>query len=327
MKKLVTILSMFLISLLFSSVVRANSRYIITNKGIYEVSKGSVLSKGSDGEDDDNDSDSDSGKDEDKEDDKDEEDKEDDKSGKSLETKSVKIEIEKDGDDEFEAEVEDEVEDELEEDEMEIENEGEENEHSVFKIKRTSDSGRIELKIKDGKIELKVRSNDPEELDLLLNEVLESSQTPDLLNILPKDVLKGTKLRIKVEDDKFEIESDAATASTKFPLSIDPATNTLTVETPSGNINVNILPDQAINNLVRNKKIEAVSSTELELNDAQESTEDSLIYTVQGLKTVKLFGKIPVVEKVEIKYGAQSDRVLGESEPWYMKAFGFLFTE
>lgn len=344
MRKILSIFSFTLFTLiLLVEPAFAYSRYILKDNMLYLVSSsGEVLSKGS-GSDDEDEDENESESDEDIEDEKDDErdgrdERKDDRNKEKSSSGSrnsgsgslapvrrlIKIEVEDEGD-----EIDDEVEDEIED---ELDNEIETGDDTVsgkalLRIKQRTEAGRIDFRIRqDGRVEMKVKSKDGS-LAPLLEEVLESTATKDILSILPGKLSDDAKVEIKVAQNKFEIKSKISTAVSKFPLSVDTENNILIVQTPSGNINLRVLPDEAIANLVRNKKIETVISSELEENKQSTGSADRLVYKVKGLETRKLFGVIPVVSEVEAEIGAESGAIVGEVLPWYLKTFGFLFTK
>jgi len=113
-------------------------------------------------------------------------------------------------------------------------------------------------------------------------------------------------------------------------------------------VNLVILPDVAINNLLRVGKVDTVVSSELverhgkfptplptEGVESTESTEpaevseggtDGLVYNVKGYKNLKFFGVIPLSAQVEATVGSDTGTVISEEKPWYLDFFGFLFT-
>lgn len=201
---------------------------------------------------------------------------------------------------------------------------------SIAELAQKEKIGRTEFKMKEnGKVELKVKlkqtesqtedENETEDEDLF-NEDIDVNDMEDILTVMPEDSTKS-EVKIKAKNGRLKIEAKGVSADTKFPLSVDPTTNTLTIETPSGKINIVVLPDKAIQNLLENKKIGIVFSTEITTD------KDKVVYKVKGQKAVKLFGYLPLVADVEMNVDTQNGEIVDENVPWYLKYTEFLFTK
>lgn len=254
--------------------------------------------------------------DKDAEDDKD--DSSDDGSEKKSSTRTKVKEIEEDTKDEIEDEVENELEDELEYDSL-----SKVGVSGKAKIKKVSDVGELELSIEDdGKVGLKVKFKDSK-LGEDFEEEIEASDSEELVSVLPKKEGES-KIKIKRNGDSLEIETEADSAATKFPISIDPTTHIMVVTTPSGNVTLHILPNKAIENLLKSKKVQTVASSEIVENKGKLGA-DKIVYKVKGYRTDKFLGLVPVSSEVEAEVGAESGLVLKVDDAWYLKLFGFLF--
>lgn len=120
------------------------------------------------------------------------------------------------------------------------------------------------------------------------------------------ELKKETKLQIHDNELEYEME-DASTGAKvklhiknedKFPLSISTESGELTVTTPAGTKVVTVLPDAAIANMLRNKKISMVSSAQV-LADEQTGEVE---YEVEGYEDQKLLGlfKVKVGKKFRV---------------------------
>lgn len=206
---------------------------------------------------------------------------------------------------EIEQEDEDEIEDEIE-DENEIESETPEQvrttsqfslnnlkelqvrtEKNKLKIKLDSRGGSFELENEDGKLKIKAKEKNGTEFEL------ESETLDDINELLREEGISvatssGNSLRIR--RGRFE-------AQTHFPLSINPTTNTLTVTTPAGVKDVAVLPDQAVENLLRSKFIDRVA-----LGTALENPTgiklgllgSNPVFQILGSDDQKLLGLLPI---------------------------------
>ncbi len=293
MKKILLITLIAILSIFGLLVTRKNTlafyNYYLSKSGLYSVSEAVVLGSDNENEEDEK---------------EDEEDEDDEKENEDIDDEKSKIE-------------------------QEVEIDSDSDGKRKLEIKRESRSGKVELKIEDdGRINFKIKNEDGENE---FHDTLEATETGDmenLLKILPYDTGKS-KFRIKVQDKEFEVSEtgESAGATTKFPLAVDPATNTLIVTTPSGNVNIQVLPAKAILNLLNNSKDLSVDSSELELNEKQGNSDDALVYKMRGKRLYNLLGVYPIFVSTEATVGATTGSVLANSVPWYVKAFSFLFQE
>lgn len=160
-------------------------------------------------------------------------------------------------------------------------------EENKIKIKLDSRGGSFELENEDGKLKIKAKEKDGTETEL------EGESIDDINDALKEEGIhiasaSGNNLRIR----KGEFE-----AETHFPLSIDPATNMLTVTTPAGIKNVAVLPDQAVANLLKNNYINSVASgsaTSTKQNIILGLLNNDPAYQINGISNQKLLGLFPV---------------------------------
>lgn len=115
-------------------------------------------------------------------------------------------------------------------------------------------------------------------------------------------------------------------ALTDLPLSIDLATNELTVTTPAGERVITVLPDQAVQNMLAANVIDQVGGQEL-ASIVQQGGIETLdqvitlaeqngvpIYIVQGVKNHRLLGFIPITTDVTVSVSAETGEVLGTDQ-------------
>ncbi len=167
---------------------------------------------------------------------------------------------------------------------------------------------KIEYEREGDKIVTKFKDEDGEELEL------EASEESEILD----------ELEDEIEDDDIKIATGSAQTGfvqkgrrvrTNFPLSINPATGELFVTTPSGVKIVTILPQEAVDNMIRAGVLTRLD--EPQLPAAPESTlsanvlsvEDAPIeitevnntpaYVISGVKAQKMLGFIPVDIKIK----------------------------
>jgi len=101
---------------------------------------------------------------------------------------------------------------------------------------------------------------------------------------------------------------------TNFPLSINPTTNQLVVNTPAGQRAVAVLPDDAIQNLL-NRGVLAAIEDGADAATASASLEDKngeLIYKVKGQKKLSLFGFIPLNVPATVDVSANTGEAVSQ---------------
>lgn len=142
---------------------------------------------------------------------------------------------------------------------------------------------------------------------------------------------------LESDDSGSILRQDDLKVRTNFPISINLETNELTITTLSGVKTVTVLPKQAIENLLRSKKISfilptasptpstlpqesPVATLENELIDTKgneieiEVIGDEVLYLIQGVKEKKLFGvfNISIPQKFEVS--AETGEVLNTNQ-------------
>lgn len=167
---------------------------------------------------------------------------------------------------------------------------------------------KIEYEREGDKIVTKFKDENGEDLEL------EASEEAEILD----------EAENEFEDDDIKIATGSAQTGfvqkgrrvrTNFPLSINPSTGELFVTTPSGVKVVTILPQEAIENMIKAGVLTRVeeppvptppesttSSSILSVEDAPiEITEvnDTPTYIISGVKAQKMFGFIPIDIKIK----------------------------
>ena len=139
---------------------------------------------------------------------------------------------------------------------------------SDFKFK-TEDGKELELRIKEGDVELqRVRLNvDKNELVV---------RTGD-----------ESRVRIRTDENNFVISREGINAASKFPISIDDATGEIFVKTPAGDVQLKAMPDTIVQKAQASNDLDVVKSVEL---NSQADKASNLEYVVTGTKSEKLLG-------------------------------------
>lgn len=138
---------------------------------------------------------------------------------------------------------------------------------------------RVRLERKDGEMRLKAEREDGKEEELGNQEILKIRDREDKNEI---EVEAGEK------EGEFVFRRGQVEAETKFPLSVNLATNELIVTTPAGERVVTVLPDQAVQNMLAANVIDQTGI--ITLGERQGLP----VYEILGVKQRKLLGFIPV---------------------------------
>ncbi len=160
----------------------------------------------------------------------------------------------------------------------------------------TSTNSQISLNNTNGKIEL--------------NNIDVTNFKDSLVEVQARG--EANDLKIGTNGNAFNIEENGIIAETKFPITIDPIKNELSVTTTSGSRLVSVLPYEAILSLTRAKFINKVNSNKIDLT---ENVTGELQYQIGGKRDINILN-VP----------ASTGEVLKVDEPTWLKVFGFLFS-
>lgn len=129
-------------------------------------------------------------------------------------------------------------------------------------------------------------------------------------------------LRIRALQSKVIIERLNVQALTDLPLSVDLATNILTVTTPAGEKQVTVLPDQAAQNMLAANVIDRLGGQAL-VEEVRQGNIQTLgqvialglrnnvpVYQVQGIKDHRFLGFFPVTTDVTVSVSAETGEVV-----------------
>lgn len=176
-------------------------------------------------------------------------------------------------------------------------------EENKTRIRIDSTGGRFELKNENGKLKIKIKQENGDEVEI------ENDSLDDINEALEEEDIHITT----ISGSGFRIRRGQFEAGTRFPLSINPETNQLTVTTLAGEKNVAVLPDQAVANLLRLKFIDIVatnSATGTSENISLGLLNDEPTFQIKGLDNQKLLGFLPVSIQKTSFVSAESGEVL-----------------
>ena len=166
----------------------------------------------------------------------------------------------------------------------------------------------ISLSKENDKISLKVGSDKVYDVSNWKDNIIEIEERPEVKSI-----------KIELLDGKFRIESDGVFALTDLPITIDPAKNKFSVTTPTGERYVSILPNDAVQTVLRAKTL---SETQKGMDLVEEG--GILSYAVRGDKKVNLFDffnlKVPVTAKVS----ASTGEIVSVDQPPWLRVLSFI---
>lgn len=120
----------------------------------------------------------------------------------------------------------------------------------------------------------------------------------------------GEKVKVKLVKgkDKFEIKGENVNFLTGFPVSVDKTTGELTITTPAGVRTVAVLPEQAVENMLKNHTLDEVTSPTN--NISVHDKNGHLEFQIEGVKNEKLLGVVDVKVPKSFEVSAENGTVL-----------------
>lgn len=197
------------------------------------------------------------------------------------------------------------------------------------KIEVENGTVKLKYKVENGQVVRKAENEEGEEIEMKDDEL-------DELEDALEQKFEDDDLSLdQVEDNKLSVTKNQVTAVTDFPLSIDVATKQLVVTTPQGQKPIAILPDQAVQNLLAMGIINAIvpqnagTATQDQLGSFDgtvklETQNDKVIYKIDGKKTHRLFGLIPVTTPVTAIVSADTGATVSRQQSLLASVVDFL---
>jgi hypothetical protein len=132
----------------------------------------------------------------------------------------------------------------------------------------------------------------------------------------------GDKVHIELSPEKtqFEIKKNGVSASIELPLSVDPLLKKLVVATADGNKTLESLPDEVINKLKTEKKLETGSKVQINL----QIENGQIVYHIEEVKRKKIVGVIPVDLTKNLSVSDSTGVVLSEQESFLTKILNLI---
>ncbi len=175
------------------------------------------------------------------------------------------------------------------------------------------DHPEIQISSQDGRLSIKARNQNGLETEL-------DTGSLGLIN----EGLRNEGLEIATTEGGFLLRQGTYSAMTHFPLSINTLTNQLTVTTPTGTKTVAVLPDQAVENLIRQKFISVVASSSADTGINLDVYASQSAFMINGILHKNLFGFFPVnIDKTAV-VSAENGQLLTTYESFINKLLDLL---
>lgn len=189
-----------------------------------------------------------------------------------------------------------------------------ESEEKESELEIEQEEGKTKVTIKTGGVERKFEFREKE--------------GKTVLRMRFKDETTGeeSEFELKVKQNKFELKHKGTIATTSFPISIDPETNTLSVTTPAGTVVIKTLPSRAIEMMLSSGLADKVTQAEIIENPKPGPGESLVAIEVSGSKQKKFLGLFNVSAPLRIRVDAQSGETLDIERPLVFRLLSFLFT-
>lgn len=186
------------------------------------------------------------------------------------------------------------------------------------RIDITSGGIKTRFEIKDGRVIIKAEQEDGTEVELADDTLLKID-----------DRLAADNIKVATAGaERFLVQKGVAGAITEFPVSVDLATNTVFVTTPTGQKTITVLPEQAIQNLIAANIVNRLGGRAI-VNEAENNNLTSVgqlialgekngipVYEINGISDQKLLGFIPVQIEKDLTVSAETGNVLSSSIPF-----------
>lgn len=171
---------------------------------------------------------------------------------------------------------------------------------SIEISKSASESGSLDIEHKD-------KSHSRRSVPLSSTSLFEI-QTKD--GTIGAHVASGSNAVI--DNEGMDIESD-------FPITVNVASKSISVQTPSGVREIKVLPVRAFNQIDKRDKPDSFKKVELIQQDGK------LIYQADGTREGKIFGFIPLTVSVTTAVDSQTGEIVSINKPWFINLMGPLF--
>ncbi len=163
-------------------------------------------------------------------------------------------------------------------------------------------------------------------ISLNIDSISEGNKSLDVTNwqdniIEVEERGETKKLTIKIIDGQFNIEQEGIAVVTSYPINIDPRKNEISVQTPSGDRFLSVLPIDAVRSALRAKVITRFTGQEASL---VEGDNGELVYVLIGEKVLNVFNLLDYPVEVETKVSVLTGEIVHVEQPPWLKVLSFL---
>lgn len=201
------------------------------------------------------------------------------------------------------------------------------------KVKTRTEDGRTRTDVYQGGVKIRLEREGDRFRIKAENELGEKADLGEDELISIDERADRNQIRIRTFDSTTDqlrnraiIERLNTQALTDLPLSVDLATNELTVTTPAGEKTVTVLPDQAVQNMLAANIIDRIGGQEL-VNLVRQGGVETLaqviqlseqngvpVYEITGVKEHRLLGFFPVTTDVTVTVSAETGEVVDTNQ-------------
>lgn len=197
------------------------------------------------------------------------------------------------------------------------------------KIKtKVEDDGTTKIEIENGTLKLRYKVENGQVVLRAENEAGEDVELSDddlgKLEDAVGEELDDDATLAQTTDNQLSVTKNQVTAVTDFPLAIDVATKQLIITTPDGQKTVTILPDQAVQNLLATGIVNTVEQNTDTASQKQPETlngnvkleirNNKVVYKINGVKTHRMLGFIPVTTPVTAFVSADTGNTVAKQQ-------------
>lgn len=185
----------------------------------------------------------------------------------------------------------------------------------VTPIEEANLNDRISLKTEGGKNLLSVVTSEGE-------KSLDVTNTKDnLIEIEERPQVKSVK--IGIINNQFSIQQEGITATTVFPITIDPKTADISIKTTSGDHFITIMPADAYQSSLKAKLITNLANNNLRI---EEKKLGEISYEIDGKKKINFLNFFAYDFPVRVSVSALTGEILAIEQPIWQKVISFIFS-
>lgn len=140
--------------------------------------------------------------------------------------------------------------------------------------------------------------------------------------VLIEERQDAKEISISLKDGFFVISQEGVSAATQYAINVDPEENRLSLDTPTGEKYLAILPYEALESALRARVISKIENKDLQITEENKD----LAYTINGEKSFNLLNVYNLVMPIEAKVSASTGEVLSTNEPVWLKLLGFFIS-